>query len=429
MNREMNLLEIIQAIMKRISILFILTVIFAVLGAGASLAMNKKVYTSTTSLIVGQEGQQETGEFNKINGEPIYEEVIEYGESSISEQAKKFYLDTLMRRDVLEKVIERESLDLRIEELRENIKMEVPENSSSILITVNSPNIKNVDDIADELASIFQEEVYNITEVEKIQVINEASEPEIVNTVNFVRNIALAVVAGIALGAVLALVLEYLDDSIQSAEQIEKRTGIAVIGEIRGEDRSKEDLKKIRTTLEYSASLKDKKVLTVATIDSSYDNISGGLTKALIDSGKDVLLIDGDFRQPTIQKELELSNNVGLSNILTGELDFANSAQSLVEGTSSRVLTTGNSTANPSEQLSSNEMRQLLVNMRNNYDYVIVNGHPVSEFTDTVALSTATDGIILVVKENETEMKKLEEVQKLFNEIEVSILGIVLTKA
>lgn len=429
MKREMNLLEIIQAIMKRASILLILTIVFTVLGAGASLALNKKVYTSTTSLIVGQESQQETGEFNKINGEPIYEDVIEYGESSISEQAKKFYSDTLIRRDVLEEVIERLTLDLTIEELRENIKMEVPENSSSVLITVDSPNLKNVDEIADELAAIFQDEVYNITEVEKIQVINTASEPEIVNTVNFVRNIILAVVAALAIGVVLALVLEYLDDSVQSAKEIEKRLGLSVIGQIGKENTLKEDLKKIRTTIEYSANLKDKKVITVAALDSTYLNISSGLSDALVEANKAVLLIDGDFREPTIQKELQITNDAGLSNLLSGELNFATSAQPYKDSPESRVLTTGNLTENPSEQLSSDKMKQLLADMRQNYDYVIVNGHPIKDVTDTVALSTATDGIVLVVKENETKMKELEDVQKLFNDIEVDVLGIVLNKA
>lgn len=425
----MNLLEIFQAILKRASILLTLTVVFTVVGAGASLALNKKVYTSTTSLIVGQESQQETGEFNKINGEPIYEDVIEYGESSISEQAKKFYLDTLIRRDVLEEVIERQSLDLTIEEFRANVKMEVPENSSSVLITVNSPNLQNVDEIADELAVIFQDEVFKITEVEKIQVINTASEPEIVNTVSFVKNIVLAVVAALAIGVVLALVLEYLDDSVQSAKEIEKKLGLAVIGQIRKEDTRKEDLKKIRTTIEYSANLKDKKVITLATLDPTYRNLSSGLSDALVEAGKAVLLIDGDFREPTIQKELDLTNDVGLSNLLAGESDLASSAQAYKASSNSRVLTTGSLTANPSEQLSSNAMKQLLGDVRQNYDYVIVNGHPIKEVTDTVALSTATDGIILVVKENETKMKELEEVQKLFNDIEVDILGIVLKKA
>lgn len=426
MKREMNLLEIFQAIIKRASILLGLTIIFTVIGVGGSLALNKKVYTSTTSLIVGQESQQETGQFNKINGEPIYEDVIVYGESSISDQAKKFYSETLTRRDVLKEVINRLSLNLPVEELKDAVKMEVPENSSSLLITVNSPVLTNVDEIADELAAVFQDEVFRITEVEKIQVINDASEPQIVNTVSFVKNIIMAIVAALAIGVVLILVLEYLDDSVQSAKEIEKKLDLPIIGQIGKEDALKEDLKRIRTTIEYSANLKDKKVITVATIDSTYRSISSGLSDALVDANKEVLLIDGDFRAPSIQKELNLTNDVGLSNLLIGELDFSNSARPYRNSTKSHVLTTGNLTANPSEQLSSNAMKQLLADMKQNYDYVIVNGHPIKEVTDTVALSTGTDGIILVVKENETKMKELEEVQKLFNNIEVNVLGIIL---
>lgn len=425
----MSLLEIVQAMLKRVSILVIITIVFTVLGAGASLALNKEVYRSTTSLIVGQESQQETGEFNKINGEPIYEEVIEYGESSISEQAKKFYTDTLTRRDVLEETIDRQSLELSVEELRDNIKIEIPENSSSLLITVSSQDLKNVDEIADELATIFKEEVYKITEVEKIQTITTAPEPEVVDTVSLGRNIVIAAVAGLALGVVLVLILEYLDESIQSANDIENKLGLTVVGQIRDDSTFTEDLKKIRTAIEYSGNLKDKKIITVAALDSTYQNISSGLSDALVEADKKVLLIDGDFRTPVVQKDFELANEVGLSNLLTEELDFTDNIKPYRNHTNSGVLTAGNLTDNPSEQLSSNKMKQLIEDTRSIYDYVIINGHPINEVTDTVAMSTATDGIILVVKESQTTLKELADVQKILNEIEVDILGVVLIRA
>lgn len=428
MEREMNLLEIFQTLKKRFSVLLLIMIGFTLLGGGASFLLNEKVYTSTASLIVGDETEKETGEYNEINGEPIYETVIQYGNTSISAQSIKFYNDVLSSSDLLEEVIEKLNLDVTVEDFRELISLEVPEDSGSMFITVKGPHLDDADQIANEVVTVFQEKVFEITEIERIKTMNSASEPKITNTVNIIRNILVSIAGGFIVGAVVVLVLEYLDDSIQSEKEIEEKLGISVIGKIRTEETIEEDLKNIRTYMEFSPKFKDRKAIVVTTPTQQSKNISVGLANVLTEADKKILLMDADFRQPSIQDELGLSNGEGLSDVLKEDINLTDVTADYKNNQNYQVVIAGTSLKQPSEYLSSNKFKQLLAEERNNFDYIIVNGHPVNGVIDTVALSTFADGVILVVKTNTTKVAEVKEVQKKFTAVGVNILGIVLSE-
>lgn len=426
MQREMNVLEIIQALIKRLKVLIIIVLVFGVLGGGVSFLLADEVYESTASLIVGAETQKETDEFNQISGEPIYEEVIEYGNSSISDQSKKFYSETLNRQDLLDEVINNLELDLTTEELRRDIKIETPENSSSLYITVESAEIQEVDLIVNNLTEVFIEKVYEITEVDKIKILNTGSKPITVSNRNLTRNLLISVVLGLVVSFVLILILEYLDDSIKSEKDIENKLKLPIIGILEKQETLNENIKQIRTQLEYGTHLKDKKVILLAGPNQDYQDITIDLSKVLGANGNEVLLIDADFRNPEIHNDLGLSNELGLSNLLESELEIKDA---LHEDTLNvQILTTGDSLENPSEKLSTIKMKELLGDLRASFDYVLIKGHSINEVTDSVALSTATDGIILLVKENKTKQSEIERIQKILVDINVEILGVIYSK-
>lgn len=429
MEREMNLLEIFQVLKKRLGILLIIIIGFTVLGGGLSFFLNERVYTSTTSLIVGEEKEKETDEYNEISGEPIQETVIQYGTATISKQLNKFYSETLKSRSLLEEVIDNLNLEMTVTDLKESISMEVPEDSGSILITVSGSHLKNADEIADEIVTAFTENVFEITNIDRIKTMNSGSEPKITNTVNIFRNTLVFAVAGFVVGAAVVLVVEYLDDSIKSKREIEEKLGISVVGQIRTEETLKEDLKNFRTIIEFSPEFRDKKTIVVTAPDQSYKNISSNLTNVLADADKDVLLMDADFRQPSIHEELGLQNESGLSEFLKGDTSFSDTVKADTTSENYQVLTTGNSLDHPSEQLSSNRMKELLAETRKTFDYIIIKGHSINEVTDTVALSALSDGVILIVEANKTKITEIQKIQQKLSDIEVNILGIVLNES
>lgn len=424
MDREMNVLEITQAFIKRYKIVLGIVLLFGFLGGGASFLLAEQEYQSTANLIVGAETQRETEQINPINGEPIYETVIQYGNSAISEQSQMFYSETLQREDLLREVIDELQLDLLPTELKEMIKLEVPENSGSLYISVNSSQYKEVDQIVNQIVKVFIEKVYEITEIENIKVLDDASEPRLVSSINYVKNILIAVVIGLVLSFVLVLLLEYFDDSIESAKDVESKLDLRVIGELKSKEDLIENIKEVRTNLEYSDTLKNKKNILLAGVNQNYPEISVSLAKVLKASEKETLLIDADFRTPSIHNNLELLNDLGLSDLLDRDLDVSEISQQ--SESNFQVLTAGNSLENPSEKLASKKMQQLLKDIQNSFDYILINGHAINEVTDSVVLSTATDGVILLVKENETKVKDLKEIKKRFYNININILGVIL---
>lgn len=419
----MNVFEIVQAFIKRFKLVLGIVFVFALLGGGASLFLAEQEYQSTATLIVGEETQKETDQINPINGEPIYETVIQYGNSSISEQSKSFYSETLDRQDLLEEVIANLDLNWSVSELRQRTKLEVPENSSSLFVSVNSSHYKEVDKIVDEIVKIFIEKVYEITEVEKIKVLDDASEPTLISSINYVRNIIIAIVLGLAVSFVIVLILEYFDDSIQSVADVERKLELPVVGLLKSRETLTENLKELRTNLNYSKALKDKKSILFTSASYNNPKIITHLAEVMSQDGKHTLLIDADLRTPGIHDRLELSNESGLSNILETDLELAKSLQTL--NPNLQLLTAGNSLDNPSEKLSSHRMKQLLSEVHDSFDYILIHGHAVNEVTDSVVLATVTDGVILQIKENETKQSEVEKIKKIYSAVGVEVLGVI----
>src|SRR5699024_7039180 len=126
MEREMNLLEILQALWKRITILVLITLGFTLLGGVASFLLNEKVYTSSASVNVGEEKEKGTVVYNEISREPIHERVIHYGNATIVNKFNRFYTDSIKSCDLLEEVSQSLNLDISVENLSQSITIEVP---------------------------------------------------------------------------------------------------------------------------------------------------------------------------------------------------------------------------------------------------------------------------------------------------------------
>lgn len=305
--------------------------------------------------------------------------------------------------------------------------MRVPEDSSSLFITVRLEESENVDIVVDEIVSVFMEKVYEITEMEKLKVINSASEPALVDSVNVVKIILLSIGIGFAVSFVVILVLEYLDDSIESIEDITEKLDLPVLGIIENESAFTENIKQVRTQIEYSSNLKDRKVFSVASVSEDSKNISVDLAKALQKTKNKVLLIDADLRNPTIHENLNISNEFGLSNVLENEMEYYNE-NILQQSSSVYILTAGTALDNPSEKLTNSQMHNFINKVKESFDYIIINGHSLVNVTDTIGLSRLTDVIILIIEENKTKISELEKAKESLENIGVKKITTIYNK-
>lgn len=187
-----------------------------------------------------------------------------------------------------------------------------------------------------------------------------------------------------------------------------------------------ESYRTLRTNIQYSSFDKEYKVIMVTSSEpgEGKSTTAGNLALCLAQGDKKVILVDCDLRKPSLHKKFKVSNIIGLSDVIIGKEElvtaFHRYNKNLV------ILTSGKIPPNPSEMLSSKTMTVLLEELKNNFDYIILDTPPVQAVTDSQILSTKADGTIIVVKAERTKKDSVENAINLLKNVNANIIGTVL---
>ena len=152
------------------------------------------------------------------------------------------------------------------------------------------------------------------------------------------------------------------------------------------------------------------------------------LAYVFAEKGSKVLLIDGDLRIPSIAKKLQISSTPGLADLLRGKSkEFFGFQNYLLENWF--ILPSGDIPPNPSELLGSGRMENVLNQLKEHFDYIIVDLPPVNLVSDAVSISRLISGMIVVIREEYTEKKELEKCFRQLKLSNVHVLGCVMNEA
>ena len=192
-----------------------------------------------------------------------------------------------------------------------------------------------------------------------------------------------------------------------------------------------EQYKLLRTNLEFT--LPEGDTCPVIGVTSSMrgegkSTTAINLSYVLAEKGNRVLLIDGDLRIPSIAKKLEIESNPGLTDLLMGKGAQIGDFQSQIL-TNWYILPSGNIPPNPSELLGSRRMEAILLDLKNKFDYIIIDLPPVNLVSDALSISNLISGMIVVIREDYTEKKELEYCFRQLKLSETNILGCVMNEA
>ena len=195
---------------------------------------------------------------------------------------------------------------------------------------------------------------------------------------------------------------------------------------------AKEQYKLLRTNLSFTipAEVKCPIIgLTSANRGEGKSTTAINLAYVLAESGKRVLLIDGDMRVPSIAKKMELETAPGLSNLLMEQesLDLSIFRSPILDNW--YVVPSGELPPNPSELLGSRRMENLLRALAEKFEYIVVDLPPVNLVSDALAISKFITGMIVVVKEDNTEKRELEQCYRQLSLTNVKVLGCVMNNA
>jgi polysaccharide biosynthesis transport protein len=276
-----------------------------------------------------------------------------------------------------------------------------------------------------------------------VSIVDRATKPGGPRSPNLLLNIAMGFLAGLLLGVLSALGLDYLDDTFKSPEDIEREVGMPVIGVIPKPQRGMtveeemynarsamaEAIRSLRTGLQFATSegLPKTLLITSSKPAEGKTTTSISLAQSLASIGLNVLLIDGDLRNASVHKRLRCSNEVGLSNYLTGSRMPDDCVQSTdTEGLV--LMSSGPLPPNPAELLSGSRMASLLSMAQQTFNIVIIDGPPVMGLADAPLLSSSCHSTMLVVAANETRKSVVKVALKRLQFARANMIGTLMSK-
>ena len=261
---------------------------------------------------------------------------------------------------------------------------------------------------------------------------------------NMFLNVSLAVVVGMLLAVGVAFLIEYLDDTVKSKEDITRVLTLSTLGEIgtlRGskgdrlvtanEPRSgnAEAYRILRTNISFSAVDKPLHsiLLTSASPSEGKSVTAANLAVTMAQAGYRTILIDCDLRKPSQQKLFGVSNDTGLTNCLLSHANLSNFVRP-TRVDNLRLLTTGPTPPNPAELLGSRSMHDVLETLTNDCDILIVDSPPVLAVADASILSRSIDGVLLVVDSGQTRRDSILRAKEALEQTGARVLGVVLNR-
>lgn len=191
-----------------------------------------------------------------------------------------------------------------------------------------------------------------------------------------------------------------------------------------------EDIRTIRTNLEFSLVDEDAKTIMVTSSvpGEGKSFISSNLAAAFALNNKKVLLIDCDMRLGRSHKIFEVSNKRGLSNLII-KLDDDTAYEEYIQKTDIKdlyVLPRGIVPPNPSELLSSKRFSKLIKDLKKVFDCIILDSVPVNGLSDALVISKLADKVIIVSKHGSTDISELENTKKSLENVGAKLAGVVI---
>ncbi|AFQ46000.1 CpsD/CapB family tyrosine-protein kinase [Desulfosporosinus meridiei] len=186
----------------------------------------------------------------------------------------------------------------------------------------------------------------------------------------------------------------------------------------------------LRTNVQFtSVDTKTKKIMITSSGPREGKSTTvANLAVSIAQSGKSVLVIDADLRNPTQHKLFELRNHEGLSTFLVQddqEKDFIKETPVL----GVKVLTGGPIPPNPAELVGSQRMRRLIEEVSEQFDVVLIDTPPIIAVTDAAVLAQEVDGVILVLASGEVNKEYAQRAKEQLDKVGAKILGAVINKA
>ena len=291
------------------------------------------------------------------------------------------------------------------------------------------------------------------------RIIDAARVPTSPSEPNIPRNLLFALVLGVISGVGLAFLLENMDNTVRTPEQatalsllpalgmipLGSKSGnhgpagkrlalttskevVELVTQVRPQSQMAESYRALRTSLLLSNLGAPPKVIMVTSARPQEGKTTTSINTAIVlaQKGVRVLLMDADLRRPSVHKTMGMGPRSGLSNVLTGSATLQQTITTSTILPNLFIMPAGTPPPNPAELLASSNMRDLIAELRQQFDHIVIDTPPTLSVTDAVVLSPRADASILVIRSGQTTKQALRRARDILMQVNAHVAGVLL---
>ncbi len=428
----MDLHTYLGAVRKSWPLIVLTTILGAAVGVAAYLA-TPPTYASTVDFYVST---PQTGAISPQSGG-------QFAESRVNS-----YIVLLSSEQLAQRVVDATGIPMRPVDLSQQVTASTELNTVVVTATVTDGSPQRSLQIAQGIADTFPklvDELDNAGRSNAVVVIHVVSGPTLQAdpiSPDWKRYVGLGLAIGLILGLLIAVFRELLDTSVRSLEVAQKLVGAPVIGTIAFDPETKkspliigaeatstraEAYRQLRTNLQFISAARSADVILVTSSLPLEGKTTTSVNLALtfVEFGERVLLIEADLRRPKVAAYLDLDREVGLTNVLAGQVALDEVIQPW--GSDGLfVLASGSTPPNPSELLGSPRMADIIESLKGQYDKIVIDSPPVLPVTDAVVASALAEAVVLVIRHGKTSRAQLATAAQSLANVDAHIVGSVL---
>lgn len=283
--------------------------------------------------------------------------------------------------------------------------------------------------------------------IDSIVVVDPAKMPRKPVSPRILGNTALTAMVGLVIAMGIVFLIESLDDTIKTLDDVERVFGLPILGTIgrlpglekpqdhvvtahHPRSRASEAYRVLRTNVQFSTIGNPDGILVVTSPGplEGKTTTSANLAVAMAQDGRRVILVDGDLRRPALHKLFALHNRSGLSDLIVSDQLPMETALQRTDVQGLEVLTSGRLPPNPAELLGSERAKMLLHSLQERADVVILDSPPALAVADAAILAAQSTGVILVVEQGRSRTEEGRRGKAALEKTGTRLLGVVLNK-
>ncbi len=382
---------------------------------------------------------QKESEQMLVSSSQFQSQVLQWKKSGIPEKSQSDLVQAIAQRDVIEKRIA--LLNSSIKKGQNQMTISSPSEDKMRLL---EKNIKDARDKSDKIAVQLKSLQAARAQDKSFTTILKAAKPpsQAISPTGRISPLWM-ILTGLSVGGAMAWILERVDQRLKNAAAVRKIAQYSILGHIpnfsqwtktknsslltsNDDQPEHEPFRTLRSNLNFLENQENTQVIVISSSvpQEGKSTIAAHLALASSQNGQRVLLVDADLYHPQQHELWQVSNSVGLSNILLNGNQFPESIIEISENLG--LLPAGLPHNNPSALFSSTTMAQIFNQWFSLYDLVVIDSTPLSQFDEAITLSKMADGVILVANPHLLESADLKNAQDLLKQSQQKILGIVI---